>query len=49
MYVVPVRPEIEGYADLQSLARRVARAIVHFMTVNPLTASLSIDLPAVLV
>jgi len=46
-----VSPEYDGHINLQSLARRIARAIVHFMTVICLTATLSrhINLPAVLV
>ncbi|KAH9049265.1 hypothetical protein EDB83DRAFT_2226844, partial [Lactarius deliciosus] len=47
-YEIPVSAEYDGYVNLQSLARRIARAIVHFMTVI-LTAKLSrhVSLPAV--
>ncbi|KAI0253142.1 hypothetical protein BJV78DRAFT_1197037 [Lactifluus subvellereus] len=34
VYEIPVSSEYDGFINLQSLARRVARAIVHFMTKN---------------
>jgi hypothetical protein len=33
-YEIPVSTEYDGYVNLQSLARRTSRAIVHFMTSN---------------
>ena len=37
-YEIPVSTEYDGFVNLQSLARRIARAIVHFMTVIRLAA-----------
>jgi len=33
-YEIPISAEYDGYVNLQSLARRIARAIGHFMTSN---------------
>ncbi|KAH9962389.1 hypothetical protein BC827DRAFT_1130390 [Russula dissimulans] len=33
-YSIPLSRDYQGYLDLQSLARRSARAIVHFMQAN---------------
>jgi hypothetical protein len=38
-YEIPVSTEYDGYVNQQSLARRVARAIVHFMTSNSIALS----------
>ncbi|KAN0140255.1 hypothetical protein V8E53_002151 [Lactarius tabidus] len=38
-YEIPVSTEYDGYVNQQSLARRVARAIVHFMTSNAIALS----------
>jgi tRNA-specific adenosine deaminase 1 len=34
VYEIPVSSEFDGVVNLQSLVRRIARAIVHFMNVN---------------
>jgi hypothetical protein len=36
IYSIPLSSDYHGYVDMQSLARRSARAIVHFMEVNAL-------------
>ena len=36
MYNIPLSTDYHGYVDVQSLARRTARAIAHFMEVNAL-------------
>jgi hypothetical protein len=38
-YEIPVSTDYDGYVNQQSLARRVARAIVHFMTSNAIALS----------
>ncbi|KAI0299704.1 hypothetical protein B0F90DRAFT_1630618 [Multifurca ochricompacta] len=38
-YEIPVSTDYDGYVNLQSLARRVARAIVHFMSSNAIALS----------
>jgi hypothetical protein len=38
-YEIPVSADYDGYVNLQSLARRIARAIVHFMTSNHIALS----------
>jgi len=38
-YEIPVSTEYDGYVNQQSLARRIARAIVHFMTSNAIALS----------
>ncbi|KAI0260955.1 hypothetical protein BC834DRAFT_830941 [Gloeopeniophorella convolvens] len=38
-YEIPVSSDYDGYVNLQSLVRRIARAIVHFMTANAMTLS----------
>ncbi|KAI9448568.1 hypothetical protein H4582DRAFT_2107817 [Lactarius indigo] len=38
-YEIPVSAEYDGHVNLQSLARRIARAIVHFMTSNAIALS----------
>jgi hypothetical protein len=38
-YEIPVSQDYDGYVNLQSLVRRVARAIVHFMTSNHIALS----------
>jgi tRNA-specific adenosine deaminase 1 len=34
VYEIPVSNEFDGSVNLQSLVRRISRAIVHFMNVN---------------
>lgn len=36
IYSIPLSSDYNGYVDMQSLARRTSRAIVHFMEVNAL-------------
>jgi len=38
-YEIPISAEYDGFVNLQSLARRIARAIVHFMTSNHVALS----------
>jgi hypothetical protein len=38
-YEIPVSTEYDGYVNIQSLARRISRAIVHFMTSNAIALS----------
>lgn len=38
-YTIPLSSDHGGYVDLQTLARRTARAIVHYMQVSPVLAA----------
>jgi len=38
-YEIPVSTDYDGHVNLQSFARRIARAIVHFMTSNHIALS----------
>ncbi|KAF8495175.1 hypothetical protein F5888DRAFT_1616191 [Russula emetica] len=39
IYSIPLSSDYHGYVDMQSLARRTARAIVHFMETNGISLS----------
>ncbi|KAI0274332.1 hypothetical protein BGY98DRAFT_920873 [Russula aff. rugulosa BPL654] len=39
IYSIPLSTDYHGYVDVQSLARRTARAIVHFMDSNGISLS----------
>jgi hypothetical protein len=39
IYSIPLSSDYHGYVDMQSLARRTSRAIVHFMQANGISLS----------